>query len=342
MKHQNLLSFKKHLEASFPNNLSPIYFVIMEDDFERLKIIDYITRYLPHDGSYALSKKNAVNFPVSRLIQELDAPSLLASRSCLVVDEIEQYKKPDLQKMTAYLKKVTLFNYLILASRTRKELLTLLSEIDRKGGIILDLFFENLFEKEKRLISFVKEKCAQAKKNITKEAVFLLLERTGLELALIENEIEKVISFAADKLQIEEGDVEKITRLYNKSTSWQIAEQIAFAEKANLNDIHLDAQFFHMLLPILRYNLQEGYKLASVLERRIAHFDYRSHFPHVRPKTLEKRKQAALKLSSEFFKKALKLLFKIDLMSKNNIDDYAALLTFLQTKLLDYASDYSA
>ena len=342
MKYQNLISFKKSLEASFPNNLSQLYFVIVEDDFERQRIVDYITRYLPHDGAYALSKKSAANFSSSQLIQELDAPSLLSARFCLVVDEIELYKKADMQKLAVYLQKSSLFNYLILAARNKRELLTLLNEIDRKGGVILDLFFENLFEKEKRLIAFVSEKCAQAKKNITKEAVLLLFEKVGLELALIENEIEKVINFTADKNQIEEKDIEKIALSQDKSTPWQIAEKIIFTGGCNLERMTVDTSFFHSLLPALRYNLQEGYKLSSVLERRIAHFDYKAHFPHVRPKVLEKRKAAAMRLGTDFFKQGLKALFKIDLMSKNSVDDHLALLTLFQTQLKDYATNYSA
>ena len=342
MKYQNLIAFKKNLEASFPNNLSLLYFIVMENDFERLKIIDFITRYLPHDGAYALSKKSAANFSSNQLIQELDAPSLLSDRFCLVIDEVELYKKADTQKLATYLQKSSLFNYLILAARNKRELLTLLNEVDRKGGVILDLFFENLFEKEKRLLAFVSEKCAQAKKNITKEAILLLFEKVGLELALIENEIEKVINFTADRNQIEEKDIEKISLSYDKSTSWQIAEKMIFQDGFHLEHLIVDATFFHSLLPALRYNLQEGYKLSSVLERRIAHFDYKAHFPHVRPKVLELRKEAALRLGSDFFKKGLKMLFKIDLMSKNSVDDHLALLTFFQTQLKNYATNYSA
>lgn len=342
MKHQHLISFKKYLEASFPNNLSRIYFVIMENDFERLQIIDYITRYLPHDSAYALCKKNAGTFPAASLIRELDAPSLLASRSCLVVDELEQYKKAEVQKLASYLKKISLFNYLVLGARNKKELLTLLNEIDRKGGVVLDLFFENFREKEQRLAALIREKCAQAKKNISREAVLLLLEKTGLDLALIENEVEKVISFAADTNQIKEADVAKITRRQDKSSLWQIAEKIVFAEHISLEKFHVDTAFFHALLSILRYSLQESCKLAAIVQSRRTGADYRSFFPNVRPKTLEKRKEAALKLSGDFFKKGLELLFKIDLMSKSGVDDYAALLTFFQVKLLDYAADYSA
>lgn len=342
MKYQNLIDFKKSLEAAFPNNLRQLYFVIMEDDFERHRVVDFITRYLPHDGAYALSKKSAASFSSTQLIQELDAPSLLASRFCLIIDEVELYKKADLQKLADYLKKSTLFNYLVLAARNKKELLTLLNEVDQKGGLILDLFFESFFEKEKRFVSFINERCAQAKKNIAKEAVSLLLEKVGLELSAIENEIEKAINFTAAKAVIEEKDIESVTLNYEKSTIWQIAEKMVWKKGANLEKMLVDTTFFHALLPAIRYNLQEGYKLAAALEKRQPNFNYRALFPYIKPKLLDQRKEAALKLSSAFFKEALKELFKIDLASKNNVSDYLALLTLFQTKLMDYAANFTA
>ncbi|MFA5250740.1 MAG: hypothetical protein WC371_04980 [Parachlamydiales bacterium] len=341
MKHQSLVNFKKSLEAAFPNNLSQIYFVIIEDDFERLRTIDFITRYLPHDGAYALFKKSAASLKVSQLVQELDGPSLLASRFCLIVDEIELYKKAEAQKLSDYLQKSTLFNYLILAARQKKELLTLLNEVDRKGGSILDLSFESLLDKQKRLSAFIVEKCAQAKKQIKKEALELFLSKTGLEAALIENELEKVINFSYGRPEIGEEEVEAVVKEQSQSTSWQMAEKLVWEGKADWEKLPLDAVLFHTLLPAIRYNLQEGYKLASFLEQKPA-FDARACFPYIKPQVLARRKEKALQWGPDFFKTGLKVLFKIDLLSKNNVSDYSALLAFFQTQLRLYAADCSA
>ena len=334
MKYQNLELFKKHLKASFPHKLPNLYFVVVKDDYERLRVIDNITCYFPKNSVLSINRFSAESSSLQEVINTLDSPSLLGGESIVVVDGIDLYKRKEIQDfLTSYLKKNLLRGFLVLSAKDKKNLLTLFSEVDKRG-VILDLSLEKIWEKEKRLLNFVIEKCAQSKKSISQDAKETLLSLIGLDMSSLENEIEKAALYVGDKHIIEKEDILAICSSNVTNSVWQIAEKVIWEDPFFFNierDYCVDSIFFHSLVIALRYHLQEGLKLSSALENNLDIFKL---FSNIRPNVLQKRKEKALFFGSTYFKEALKELFDIDMLSKDGISSFLFLIDLFRVKLI--------
>ncbi len=216
MKYQNIFSFKRHLENSFPDDLINLYFIIALDEFERNKIVENILCYLPHNSFFSVNKlfkENISSF--QEVIQLLNGFSLFGGKEIIIVNDIDLFNKKEIQLLITHLKKNPLLGFLILTAKSKKNLLTLLGEVDKKG-IVLDLSSEKSWDREKRLKNLIIERCAQAKKTISESAKELIISKVGSDMASIENEMSKVVLYVGEKNSIEKEDVLRVCSDLNK------------------------------------------------------------------------------------------------------------------------------
>lgn len=326
MKHLNFISFKKHFGNPGLKKIK-IYLVVIQDLYEREKIISYILKKI-NIKKFNLSKfSNESN--LNKIINAFQSLSLLGGDPFVIIENIEILSKQDIQNLNLYLK--TSEVNLIIGANNKQTSSVLYSTFEKKG-LVFDLSAEKIWEKEKRMVSFVIEKCFKANKNISAIVIEALFERVGLVLALVENEINKLITYVGDKKSIELEDVQSICPINITESIWKIAEEIVWG-KINFDNLSVDLNFFHLLISAIRYQLQLGYKIASIIESNNKS-DLFSYFPKIYPRALEKKKEIAKNRSSSFYKKAINTLFDIDVLSKTINMNPANLLDLLKTKLL--------
>ncbi|NGX44771.1 MAG: hypothetical protein K1060chlam3_00946 [Candidatus Anoxychlamydiales bacterium] len=331
MRYLNITFFKKHFENPLFEKIK-IYLVVIADLYEREKIISYILKKI-NIKNFNLSKFSKEN-KLSKIINTFQSPSLLGGEPFVIIEDIEIFSKQDIQNLNSYLKANDV--HLIIGASTRGASSLLYSSIEKKG-LVFDLSLEKIWEKEKRIASFVLEKCLKANKNITSLVIEALFERVGLDLALVENEINKLITFVGLKKSIEIEDVQSICPINITESVWKIAEEIVWG-KINFDNLSIDTAYFHLLISAIRFQLQLGCKMASILESG-KKYDLSSYFPKIYPRALEKKKLIATERKAIFFKEAIKSLFEIDLLSKTINMNLSNLLDILKTKLL-YLSAY--
>jgi hypothetical protein len=329
MKFQDIFSFKKRLEGSFPDNLINLYFIIAEDEFERNRIVDNVLCYLPHSSSFSVNKLLKEKISIGEVIQRLNSFSLFGEEEITILNDVDLFNKKEIQLLITYLKENPILGFLILTAKSKKNSLTLLAEADKKG-IVLDLSSEKIWDREKRLKNLIIERCAQSKKTITERAKELMVAKVGCDMAAMENEIGKVILYKGEENVISEEDVLKVCSDLNKKSIWQIADSIIWGEDPFGCDIEgnfkVDSSFFNFLVVALRYNLQEGLKLTKSFQSSNRSF---------------KRAKRAKILGSGFFKKCLNHLFEIEFLSRNGNSQFLALLDLFRAKLkgeLDYGT----
>lgn len=334
MKFQSLKTFKSHLEAAFPNNLARLYFIIIPNDYERKKVIDFVYCYLPYKNAFTCSKFSSENHSFLHVKQALDSPSLLGGDPIIVFNDIDLLKKEDVNGLCALFNKSSLGAYIILGAKNKQSLAEIISLMDKRG-VVLDLSYEKPWEKQARFSEFVKQHCARSKKTIALDAMESLFEKTGFDLATLHNEIDKLIMYAQDKSVIQKEDVEAICINSTQSTIWQVAEEIVWYQRhpKNFNLSMLDASFFHGLVAAIRFQLQFGYKLSLLLESNATKEIISSYFPKIRPKVLENKISLVKMRNSSFFKKALLNLFKTDLLSKTNVNCLLTLIDIFKAKM---------
>ena len=170
-------------------------------------------------------------------------------------------------------------------------------------------------------------------KNISNEALLLILEKVGPDMALLDQEMNKLLVFTCDKQEIRISDVEQIIIGSGQNNLWKMAEKFVWDGVLDKN-IHDDESIFHPLVTTIRSQLQLGLKLASFVDEGIYFEKASKYFPgKMHPKVFSKRKEAAILKGANFYKKALISLLEIDLLSKNKAISYKALIDMLFTKI---------
>ncbi len=316
------------------SNKFQYFLLVIPSEYERKKLIERIIKHFSKNKEYSINNFSASEDVIEKVLESFNTPSLFGGEAFTVIDDLQQYRKKDLEKLSTFLKKQNLQGNVLFGSKEKKSILSIFHIIEQRG-VVLDLSSEKFWEKEKRLKIYFIEKCRKNGKNITLDTMNKLFDRVGFEMDEIDNEIEKLITFVGDKDTIDIGDIKKICINSSHNTTWQLAEKIVWKEplKERIEDVILDTTFFHGFIIALRYQLQLGLKLASFALSNLRIEDHLSYFPRVSISSLEKKQNVAKTRGVTFFKKALIELFKIDLLSKNQTYCLPALIDFLRGRL---------
>ena len=123
-----------------------------------------------------------------------------------------------------------------------------------KDVVCLDLTQEKPWERKERLVQEVQRK--QIPLLLAQEIV----ERIGLDLARLMNEVEKLLTYAAKP---EKKDVEAIIPATDEATGWQVAEQVVWRHKPLVRQIVRDLSEVLSLFSLVRHHLQMGLQLCT-------------------------------------------------------------------------------
>jgi len=320
MKYQNLKAFQKHLASSAPQHLCRVYLVSIGDDFERTKALDLILSYL----STSPTRFSGVDCDLRDCLDAMQSLSLLGE-SVVVVDEVEKLSKKQLEMLSQNLSAPAGFVLFGARSKTAS-----LSAIVEKEGVILDLLEEKPWDKEKRLSEQLIDRAKNAGKRLSPDAAPLLIERLGIDPALLESEIDKLICYVGDRTTIAREDILAISPASRTSTLWQTAEEVIWE---GVEFPPLDSTAFHALVPALRNQLHLGLALATLIEEKCPADQWSQYLPKLWPKTLEKRSSQAARYGSPYFRKGLEKLFDIELLSRSSSTQYRALLDLFRAQI---------
>ena len=102
---------------------------------------------------------------------------------------------------------------------------TACAEVVEKIGIVFDLSEEKTWDKEKRIRESLLERARNAGKRLSSDAVSLLFERLGSDIALLDGEVDKLICFVGDRPTLERSDVLRLSVASRSSHPWQMARR---------------------------------------------------------------------------------------------------------------------
>jgi DNA polymerase-3 subunit delta len=319
VKYQNLKAFQKHLTSAAPDHLCHFYLIAIADDFERSKALDLILSHLKAETLRFLGSE----FEMREFLDASQTQSLFGS-SVVILDEVEKIAKKPLQLISDSLNASAAT--LLFGTRSK----TPLAPFIEKEGVILDLLEEKPWDKEKRLSDQLIERAQVNGKRLNPDVSQLLIERLGIDAALLDSEIDKLICYTGHAATITRDDVLRITPASRSSTLWQTAEEVIW-DGGEFPAI--DSTSFHSLIPALRNQLHLGLTLATLIEGKTPSGDWGRYLPKLWPKTLEKRSSQSARLGSSFFRKGLDKLFEIELLSRSNSTQYRALLDLFRAQI---------
>jgi DNA polymerase III subunit delta len=322
VRYQNKISFQKHLASAAPHNLCRMYLIAIADDFERVKVIDSIVRFLPPDAMP--TRFSGADLELRDLLDALQTMSLFGSEPVVIVDEVEKIAKKPLQTLSDHLSNAS--RYLLFGTRSKSALASLVE----KEGVILDLLEEKAWDKETRLAEQLNTQAKNAGKRLASDAPQLLLERLGTDAALLESEIDKLICYVGERPVISREDILQISPASRQSTLWQTAEEVIW-EGGEFPVI--DSTTFHGLIPALRSQLHLGCTLATLIEEKCPSDRWNAYLPKLWPKILEKRSSQAARFGTTYFRKGLDKLMEIELLSRSTSTQYRALLDLFRASI---------
>lgn len=310
--------FDQYIKNNF-QNLST-YIVLLSDYFEKKLIAEHIRSLYP---GYELFTFEAGEENLQALMQEIRTPSLFASKKIFFIEEASQFKKGAFS-----LKTVPRDTILVFTSSAKK--LYLDNDLLEKAAT-LDLSKEKPWEKEKRLFDFLATMIQKQKKSMSAALYPLLLEKTGPDLATLEQQIEKLVCYIGNRPSIEKEDIEEVVEASASQTAWKMGEEIVWKLSWEPTPESMDSSFFYALLSSIRFQLQLGLGISILLEK--GEKDIASHFPRIYPSTLKKRITEVKSFSKSYFEKALLELFRMELISKSSAHSLAAILDQFTCKL---------
>jgi DNA polymerase III subunit delta len=333
LKYQNLGAFEKHLEQAAKVQLSRVFLVVSSCSYERRKIVERILQAIR-------SKEGEINFQIEEgsqggldaMIDGLNTTSLLLGKQVLYLDGIDKLKKGALTPIADYAAKPSPFSYLLLGASSSKGLTELMTK-GKKELIACDLSEEKPWDRKDRIKRMLMDFAAKSGRKISGDALEHLLENGGLNLPGLEQEIGKLITYAGERKEIGIQDVHLLCPVQKSLTLWQLAEAIAWKDAPPKTEELLDLGTLLPLLSQLRIQFQQGMTAAVLLERGVSHSEMAPYFPTLKPATLDKILPIAKARQSPFFKRALGVLFDIELMAKNSAFEPALILDLLLTKL---------
>lgn len=296
------------------HTLSNLYLLAVGCSFERKKIAEKIASFIPSSAFY---HSNLEVSSLESVLDELNTGSLFQEKVVVFLEGIEKLKKWD--ALLKYIQNPNKEAFLILGVSSLKPVADLYQK-GKKEIVALDLSEEKPWEKESRLQQFIVEEVKKKGKRLSHEAVRFLIENVGLERAALTQEIAKVVCFVGAKENVELQDLQAICSFQNETQGWQWAEGVVWTQdKMKIPSQIEDLGFIVLLIGQLRYHLQQGYQLSSLLEYNMAPQEIATKFPQLKKGGFEKHIGIARQKKSAYFLSGLNALYKLELGVKTSL-----------------------
>lgn len=326
MKYQNATAFRNHLMNAAPDHLSEIYFIGMSDPSERSYMMKKAYGMM-QPGEGLKSPVSLQDLSFSQLLEKVQTKDLFSADAPLWIDDLDLLKKGEIEPFFRALQ-----GRAVLGAG---KAISLPLEF-QKTGVSLELFSEKPWDKDRRIYEEVEFLISSQGKRVSRDALSFLVQRREGDLLALEKEVEKLLSFVGDRAEIAKQDIEKIVPDTSSQTHWAMVEELVWSSEAKKSTQRpiVDATFFYGWLSMMRNQMQLGYKIASLIENAASAEEIKKSFPEVWPKTLERKKAVAKSKGSSYFKRGLELLFEIEVLSKDGVSSYEALLDLFQSKMM--------
>jgi len=214
-------------------NFKPVYLLYGEEDYLRKQYRDKLKNALVNDGdtlNYHYFEGKNVN--VGEIIDLAETMPFLAEKRVIIMENTELVKA-DADRLAEYLKDIAETVILILVETKTDKRSVLYKAIQTKGTAC-----EFKAQDENTLKRWIASKVKAENKNITMDAVNMLLDMTGSDMANISSELEKLFSYTLKKDNITREDVETICTKRLNNIVFELAETMANKQQKKALDLY--------------------------------------------------------------------------------------------------------
>jgi len=289
--------------------METIFIVLSSFESERRKIISCLSAQYP---SLTLAKYEAGTLSVSAFLEVMQSPDLFSPSLLLILDKVELLKKEESQLISQFLQQKKSHPFvkscLVLSGSSFKASLTSLPV--KK----YDLTQEKPWERLSRLKQWLQEEAKASGKTLAPQVINFLLEEVSQDFGQLQLELAKLICYVGDASLIDLKEAKAIITSQHSLNGWQVAEALIWESKIGSKE----PPFEISLIGQMRYHLQLGLQIASLIELKFSSSEILMKIPSLKEKTLDKYLPVAQKKGASFFKQGLQALFECEIKCKNS------------------------
>lgn len=333
MKFTRATAFEKHLSQAKKEHLSPVYLLAIPDAYERRRMAEQVAMRIQafYPDSLFIVKQSA-QITLNAFMDELNVISLFEKNRIILYDYVQSVKPEELKNLVRYFANPSNSTYVLIGISQAK----IAQEIYMRGKkdlICCDFTEEKPWGRKERIKNYLKQFTLSKGKQCSLLLIEQLLERRGVDLAVLEQDIEKVITFIGNRLEIQSQDIETICTDQKLANSWQLSDSILFSKQKITLDSEIDSAQLLSLLGHLRIQLQRGLEMRALLEKNLPSAEIFVQFPTLKRNQGEKLFSFVQKHSQRSLIQALHHLFQIEMLAKNSSATPVVLLHLLSARL---------
>lgn len=339
MKYNNLRAFEKHLEEASTVSFSGMYMIIAKDSFERNSAVESLLKHVLRGEKHPelcakIFDGDNINVPV--LFEELLSSTLFSPKKVVVVKLTDSLSASLRMALEGVVEKIAPGTIFVLAMGSMNHSTNYYKRAE-KAGVILEIPESKPWEREKALLEWVNTQLNPLGKRMHPEACQLLVKQVEGQMALLYNELEKLLCFIGDRNEITIQDVSTICTSNNIETVWQLGEAVFRRDVTSALRISkallLEENNLIGFLRQLRGQFQTEFQICSLLANGGNTREVMQLFPYMKGAILDRHIRLAQEYGLPSFKKGMQQIDAFETMAKNSTTDNDLLAEMLMIKL---------
>lgn len=224
MNAMRSIEFYRHLKKSA---VAPVYLfkgdadLLMEEAWNKLveKVVP------PKARRFNGEKLQAKECSATDVVGRLRSIPMFGSKRLLMVREVETWPKDQQKEILSYLTEPYPSACLVLAATGKKGIEKLETAVSSVGEVV-----DFAGPTEWNAPRWLQDRARIQNKKLSSQAAASLLEQTGLDLHLLESELEKLVTYVGDRETIELGDVKEVVSSQRAYTIFELLRLIGRRE----------------------------------------------------------------------------------------------------------------
>lgn len=287
---------------------SDSYLVLLPDAYERKTILDELFSFLAKKRAdftlHKISSDDEGGFAL--LMEELQGYSLFGKGKVVLFDGVDKVKKEQMEALQTYLQNPMPNCWLLLGGGSFKG--------EEAGLSILDLSKEKPWEKRARREKRLQKLALLHKKRLPATVSNFLFDQTGGEIAALEQELRKLITFTGTREQITLEDAKALAGPKASEALWSLAEKIVWEKSLLGVGAVEDVSDLLAFVGSVRHFIQIG----AQMEWALAHGEEPAQYiVKAHPKALQRYLEEMDNRPAGYFSHALRALFHLEFQAKS-------------------------